>query len=178
MTRLLLGVLVLAFGIAKSTVGAQPEKNAPTFIKAVERADVKVRYLDFKWDPEAFAALEKGGDAPAARRSWAIARLYPANPIKIDGKQISGGNLLIINPARGDAPMTFEVRVIDMREVWVDPNVIAEPPAGETVYLKPARFEKASTLAERLTLALSERDGTITLSIHYGDRVAQLEFVR
>ncbi len=176
MTRFVLGAIVLAVGA--SAASAQKEENAPTFITTVEVADVKVRYLNFKWDEEAFAAIEKGGDMPAAKRSWAIARLYPSKPIMMDGKQISGGNLLILNPARAGAPMTFEVRVIDMREVWAKPNVIAEPPPGRTLYLAPARFEKTDEVAERLTLALSEGDGTIELSIHYGDRRAGLAFAR
>ncbi len=176
MTRLVLSAMV--FAVAASAAGAQQAENAPTFIMAVETADVRVRYLNFKWDEEAFEALETGGDMPAAKRSWAIARLYPSKPIMVDGKRISGGNLLILNPAKGDTPMTFEVRVIDMREVWVDPNVIAEPPAGRTLYLEPAGFEKTDTVAERLTLALSEGDGTIELSIHYGDRLVGLEFER
>jgi hypothetical protein len=176
MRRLSLSAVVFAAGVA--TAGAQKVENAPTAITAVELGDVKVRYLNFKWDKEAFEALEKGGDAPAAKRSWAIARLFPEKPIMVDGKRISGGNLLILNPARPDTPMTFEVRVIDMREIWVDANVIAEPPAGQTLLVKPARFEKTDSVADRLTLALSEGAGKITLSIHYGDRLAKLEFVR
>ena len=54
---------------------------------------------------------------------------------------------------------------IDMREVFVDLNVIAEPPPGQTLYRQPADFEKVDTVAERLTLALSEGDGKIKLSI-------------
>jgi hypothetical protein len=178
MTRILLSVMVVAAGVSSLPAGAQKAENAPTFIKTIERADVKVRYLDFKWDPEAFEALEKGGNMPAAQRSWAIARLYPSKPIMMEGKEISGGNLLILNPARDGKPMTFEVRVIDMREVWVDPNVIAEPPQGRVIFVQPARFEKTPNVADRLTLALSEGDGKIKLSIHYGDRLAELEFVR
>ena len=175
MTRLLLS---LVFVVGATVAFAQKEENAPTFITTVEVADVRARYLNFKWDEEAFEALENGGDTPAAKRSWAIARLYPSRPIMVDGKRISGGSLLILNPARDGGPMTFEVRVIDMREVWVDPNVIAEPPAGRTLYLAPASFEKTDSVAERLTLALSEGDGTIKLEIHFGDRVAGLEFER
>jgi hypothetical protein len=176
MIRVLFSTLVFAVGASAAV--AQQKENAPTAISAVELGDVKVRYLNFKWDEKAFEALEKGGDHPAATRSWAIARLFPAKPIIIDGIRISGGNLLILNPARGETPMTFEVRVIDMREVWVDPNVIAEPPEGKTLYLKPAHFEKASTVAERMTLALSEGEGKIKLSVHYGDRLAELAFSR
>ena len=74
--------------------------------------------------------------------------------------------------------MTFEVRVIDMREVWVDPNVVGVPPDGQTLYLKPAHFEKVHDVAERLTVSLSEGQGKIKLSIQYGDRLAELEFTR
>ena len=79
----------------------------PTQITSVELAGVRVRYLNFKWDEEAFEVLEKSGDMPGAKRSWAIARLYPSKPIMVDGKQISGGNLLILNPARDDTPMNI-----------------------------------------------------------------------
>ncbi|HSF18241.1 MAG TPA: hypothetical protein VLK65_22085 [Vicinamibacteria bacterium] len=176
MTRFSFSALVFAF--SASAAVAQQGKNAPTSITTVELGDVKVRYLNFKWDEKAFEALEKGGDLPAAQRSWAIARLFPDRPILIDGIRISGGNLLILNPARGEKPMTFEVRVIDMREIWEDPNVIAVPPEGRTLFEGPAHFGKANTVAERLTLALSEGDGAIKLSIHYGDRLAELEFNR
>ena len=115
---------------------------------------------------------------PGAKRSWAIARLYPDKPIMLDGKRISGGNLLVLNPAKGDSPMTLEVRVIDMRDVFVNVNVVAEPPPGRTLFEEPARFEKVDSVAERLTLALSEGDNTIELSIHYGDRRAALTFER
>jgi hypothetical protein len=160
-----------------SAAGEQAE-NAPTFITTVELGDVKVPYLNFQWNEEAFDSMDKGGDAPAAKRSWTIARLYPDEPIVWNGKQISGGNLLILNPATGDTPMSFEVRVIDMREVWVDPNVIAEPPPGRTVYQTPAGFEKVADVAERLTLALTESEGKVQLSVHYGNRLAKLQFDR
>lgn len=115
---------------------------------------------------------------PGAKRSWAIARLYPEKLIEWNGKRIYGGSLLVLNPATANTPMTFEVRVIDMREVWVDPNVIAEPPAGKTVFTAPAEFKKVDDLAERLVLALSEKDGKIILSLNFGDRLATLELER
>jgi hypothetical protein len=176
MKQLLLSGTLIALSL--SIVGAQQEKNMPTQITTIDHGDVKVRYLNFKWDEEAFEALEKGGDMPGAKRSWAIARLYPAKPIVLNGKRISGGNLLVLNPASGDTPMTLEVRVIDMREVFVDMGVIAEPPAGKTIYKEPADFKKVDTLAERMTLALSEGGGKIKLSVHYGNRLVTLEFDR
>ena len=164
--------------LSMSILGAQQEKNIPTEIASVTLSGVKVRYLDFKWDEEAFEALEKGGDTPGAKRSWAIARLYPTKPIILDGRQVLAGNLLILNPAQGDKPMTLEVRVIDMREVFKDANIIAEPPEGRTIHIEPADFQKVDALAERLKISLNEGDGTLKLSIHYGDRVATMEFER
>jgi hypothetical protein len=169
--------MLIAFSMA--LLGAQQGTNAPTQIINVTQYGVKVRYLDFKWDEEAFEALEKGGNAPHAQRSWAIARLYPSKPIIVDGKQVADGNLLILHPARGDKPMTWEVRAIDMRVFFKDKNVIAEPPAeGKTLHVEPAEFKKVDTLADRMTMSLSEGDGTIRLSIHYGNRMAVMEFDR
>jgi hypothetical protein len=172
MRNVVLTMIAAAFGV--SAVSAQNLENAPTQITTVHLGDMRARYLDFKWDEEAFTTLEKGG----AKRSWAIARLFPEKPIEWNGKRISGGNLLILHPATGTTPMTFEVRVIDMREVWVDPNVIAEPPDGRSVFTAPAQFEKVADVAERLTLALSESDGKVQLAIHYGNREAKLQFDR
>ena len=178
MKQLVLTGMLLAFSM--SLLGAQTGENAPTKITNLTKFGVKVRYLDFKWDEEAFEALEKGGDTPGAQRSWAIARLFPSKPIIVDGKQVADGNLLILNPARGDRPMTLEVRAIDMRVFFKEEaNVMAEPPAeGVTLHIEPADFKKVDTLAERLTFGLSEGEGTLKLSIHYGDRMAIMEFDR
>ena len=176
MRQLVLALAVVALGV--SLVGAQQEENLPTELKIITAGDVKIRYLDFKWDEEAFEALEKGTGAPAAARSWALARILTPEPLEIDGKPITGGSLLVLNPARGDAPMTLEVRVIDMRDVFTDMNVVAEPPPGKTVYKEPAAFETVDAMADRLTLDLEEEAGTYTLSIHYGDRRAVLTATR
>ena len=173
MKQLVLAVVVLALTVP--LVEAQKEENLPTELKIITAGDVKMRYLNFKWDEGAFEALEKGGGAPAATRSWAIARILTPKPLELDGKPISGGSLLILNPARGDTPMSFEVRVIDMRDVFTDFNVVAEPPAGKTVYQAPADFKTVDAVAERLTLDLKEADGNYTISIHYGNRLAVLE---
>ncbi len=172
MRTFVLTAIAVALGI--SVVGAQQAENMPNQVTNIRLGDVRVRYLNFKWDEEAFEALEKGG----AKRSWAIARLFPNKPIIWDGRRISGGNLLILNPASGDTPMTWEVRVVNMREVWVNPNFVAEPPEGETIYTTTAEFKKVKDVAERLEVALSEADGKIQLAIHYGNRRATLVFDR
>ena len=52
---------------------AQKEENLPTELRTITAGDVKVRYLNFKWDEAAFGALEKGSGGAAATRSWARA---------------------------------------------------------------------------------------------------------
>ncbi len=172
MRNFVLTAIAVALGI--SAVGAQQAENMPNQVTNIRLGDVRVRFLNFKWDEEAFEALEEGD----AKRSWAIARLFPNKPIIWDGRRISGGNLLILNPASGDTPMTWEVRVVNMREVWVNPNFVAEPPEGETIYTTTADFKKVTDVAERLELALSDADGKIQLAIHYGNRLATLAFDR
>ena len=94
-----LGLTPFFAALAASPANAQRAENMPTQITTVHLGDVKVRYLNFKWNEEAFAGLEKGSDAPEAKRGWAIVRLFPEKPIIWNGGRVSGGNLLILNPA-------------------------------------------------------------------------------
>jgi hypothetical protein len=176
MRQAVLAVAVLALTV--TAAGAQQEKNLPNALMTVEAGDVKVRYLNFVWDEEAFNALEKGGGAPAAARSWALARILTPNPITVDGKRVGGGALLLLNPASGSEPMTLEIRMVDMRDVFTDMNVVAEPPAGTTIYKVPASFETVDAVADRLTMKLEEADASLKLSIHYGNRLRVLEAKR
>jgi hypothetical protein len=176
MKQLALALAVLALTV--TAAGAQQEKNLPTMLMNIEAGDVEVRYLNFKWDEKAFEALEKGGGAPAAARSWALARILTPKPITIEGKPVGGGALLILNPASGSDPMTLEIRMVDMRDVFTDVNVIAEPPAGQTIYKATADFETVDALADRLTMKLEEAGETMKLSIHYGNRLKVLEAKR
>ena len=60
--------MVLAVGA--SAAGAQQEENAPTLITAIEVADVRVRYLNFRWNEEAFKALERRAHFTTAGFAW------------------------------------------------------------------------------------------------------------
>jgi len=173
MKKLALALTVLA--LTAAAVGAQQEKNLPNRLMIIEAGDVKVRYLNFVWDEEAFAALEKGGGAPAGTRSWALARILTPDPITLDGRRVSGGALLILNPASGSEPMTLEIRMVDMRDVFTDINVVAVPPKGETVYKVPADFKTVDAMADRLTMKLDDSGESLKLSIHYGNRLKVLE---
>jgi hypothetical protein len=165
--------VLAALALAPSLLAAQEAPpNAPKFIKFAKAPGVEVRYLDFRWDEEAFASLEKGGSHPASQRSWVLARLMlQTDPVKWKGRTIPvGPNILVLNPRKGDAPATLEFRYIDMREVFVDMNVIAEPPEGETYQKQPAKFESANSIAPRLVVAIEEKGKTYELLVHYGNR--------
>lgn len=166
--------------LAAAAPAQQMPPNAPHYVRETKVPGLEVRYLDFKWDPEAFATLEKGGDHPVGRRSWVLASLrLPSRYLRWEGKTVPVGvSILILNPARASAGPTFEVRKIDLRDVFTNLNVIAEPPPGETVGLAPAVFRKADTAAQRLELALSEREGAVDLTVHYGDRQASIRLTR
>lgn len=154
--------------------------NAPHYVRSAEVPGLNLRFLDFKWDPEAFATLEKGGSHPVGQRSWVLARMLTRlAPFRCEGKLVPvGPSLLILNPAKGGAGPTLEVRYIDMREVFVDLNVIAEPPPGETYCKIPAVFRKVNASAPRLVVSLTEGKGTIDVNAHYGDREATVTLVR
>ena len=166
--------------LAGAALAQEAPKNAPHFVKYVKAPGLEVRYLDFGWNPEAFAALEQGGNHPVGRRSWVLARLLlPRNPLKWEGRTIPVGNaILILHPGRPGIKPGFELRTIDMREVVTDLNVIAEPPPGDTIAAGPAVFEQADTTADRLEVALADKTQTLELAIHYGDRRAKLILTR
>lgn len=173
---------VLCGSLALAQDSARPElpKNAPHFIKSDRQPGFVVRYLDFNWDETALAAMETGGDHPAARRSWVLARILVQNPVRWNGRTIPVGPfLLILNPARkGGAGATLELRKIDMREVFVDLNVIAEPPEGETYGRVPAVFARVDGMSPRLAVSLQPQDKAMDVVVHYGDREAVLTLAR
>jgi len=171
--------VTLLLGATASGQDPTPRPNAPKFVKSVKAPGLQVRYLDFKWDEAAFTALDQGGDHPAARRSWVIARLMVQSPVKWNGKTIPVGSaLLVLNPARGGTGPTLHVQYVDMREVFVDMNVIAVPPPGETYCQMPATFRKVPAVADRLEVTLTEGEGTVDVVVHYGDRETSTRLVR
>jgi len=161
--------------------------NAPHFVKSVEVPGLNLRFLDFKFDEEAFATLEKGGSHPVGRRPWVLARLLNRlAPFNCEGKTVPvGPSILILHPARAGAGPTLELRYIDMREVFVDLNVIAEPPPGKAYCELPADFRKVETSVPRLEVTLAEgpastaaKKGTVDVVAHFGDRESRLTLVR
>ena len=178
MRRIATGIVLTL--LSGALASGQEPKNAPKWVKSVKAPGLELRYVDFKWDEAAWGALEKGGDHPAARRSWVLARLtLPLDPLKWNGKAIPvGSSLLILNPARAGAGPTLEIRSVDMREVFTKMNVIAEPPEGTTYGTAPAVFDKVSVVAPRLEVTLSEKPGALEVGVHYGDRAASVRLDR
>jgi hypothetical protein len=165
---------------ARPTVAQEVGPNAPHYVKSVKVPGLDVRYLDFKWDEEAFNTLQKGGPHPVGRRSWVLARLLVTlDPFRCAGKIIPvGPALLILNPAQAGAGPTLELRYVDLREVFTNLNVVAEPPSGETYYQAPAALRQVDKKAGRLEVTLTEGKGSIDLITHYGDREARITLVR
>ena len=177
MNRIVIGIVLTL--LSGSAQGQEP-KNAPKWVKSVKAPGLELRYVDFKWDEAAFDALEKGGDHPAARRSWVLARLMlPLEPLKWNGKTIPvASSLLILNPARAGAGPTLEIRYVDMREVFTKMNVIAEPPEGPTYGKAPAVFERVSAVAPRLEVTVHEKERALDVRVHYGDRATSVTLDR
>jgi hypothetical protein len=163
---------VLALLVLMGAPGRAADDVVPEFLKIEKLPDLDLRWVDFGWSPEAFDAMEKGTAHPAARRSWMMALLrLPLTPRYFHGRAIPvGANVLILHPREGETPMRFEMRDIDMRDMYVEPNVIGPPPKGAHLKTVPVTWDKVATTAERLTMTLTEEGRTAVITIHYGDR--------
>jgi hypothetical protein len=159
-------------------MGAQEPTPPELYVHRVRIPAVELRWVDFRWRPEFFAALEKGGNMPDAKRNWILARLINEERLNLEGTSLRASNWgLILWPRDKDRPLTLELREIDMREVLI-PNVVGEAPAGVTKYRAPANFTAVPENAERLAGNLTEADGKITMTIQYGNQKLTRTFTR
>ena len=157
----------------------EPAKDL--FMHSAQAPGVEIRFVDYHWQPALFEAMEKGSGAiPEATRNWVIVRvILNARPLTFGTARLPVGNYgLVLWPNLDGKGMAIEMRRIDMREVYPDVNAIAPAPRGETMFKGPAKFETADPLAPRFDATLAEGDGTVTLTIRYGDRRLVLPFVR
>lgn len=162
---------VTALALAALAVPAAAQDALPKFLKIEHAPDVELRYVDFGWNPEAFAAMETGGDHPAAKRSWMLALLRVQRAVRFGGKPVLiGASLLILNPKRGDTPFNIELRDIDMRDLYFKANVIGTPPKGQTINIMPARFETVPETKERLEITAVPSGKDTLITVHYGNR--------
>jgi hypothetical protein len=169
-----------SIGLATTARAQEAPPNAPKFVKFAKAPGVEVSYLDFRWDEEAFRALEKGEPQPSAQRSWMLARLLlQTEPLRWKGRIIPvGPSVLVLHPKSAGTEAMLELRAVDMRELFVDMNVIAEPPPGETYQKAKASFRKANSTAPRLAVSLDELGRSYELHLHYGNRKTSITLER
>jgi hypothetical protein len=137
--------------------------------------------VDYHWQPALFEAMEKGTrSVPEAARNWVVVRvILDDRPLLLEGAKIPVGNYaLALWPNLDGKGMAVELRRVDMREVLPNLNAMAPLPRGETLYKGPARFEAASPLAQRFETTLTEGEGTVVLTVRYGDRSLPLTLRR
>jgi hypothetical protein len=163
--------LILCLALASLAGSAAAQANLPKFLKIVRAPNVDLRYVDFGWSPEGFAALENGGDHPAAQRSWMLALLRLSRGMKFEGKPILiGASVFILNPKHGDEPFTIELRDIDMRDLYFEANVIGTPPKGRTIHIMPAHFDTVPETKQRLEITAAPSGKDTLITVHYGNR--------
>ena len=176
MTTLALAVLALSM---PAQIPKEPAKDL--FMHSAKAPGVELRFVDYHWQPALFDAMEKGTTTiPEARRNWVIARIIlDQRPLTLEKARLPVGNYALAWwPNLDGKGMAIEMRLVDMRDVFPDVNAIAPAPKGETIYKGPVRFETVSPVASRLDVTLVEGEGTVVLTLSYGDRRLSLKFAR
>lgn len=173
MTTLAVPVLV-ALAAALQAPAAVPRHAAKDlFMHSTRVPNLEVRFVDYHWHPALFEAMQKGSrDEPLAQRDWVVARvILEQRPMTLQGRRLPVGNYaLTLWPNLDGKGMAYELRQVDMRELYPDLNAMAPAPRGETHYKGPARFVASTPLAERLQVVTTEDRGSVLLTISYGDR--------
>ena len=173
--------IALAF-MALLIPGQVPKEPAKDLSMHFEKAPgIEVRFVDYHWQPVLFEAMEKGTRAiPEATRNWVVARVnIETRPFTLGGARMPVGTYAFtLWPNLDGKGMAVEMRRVDMRDVFPNLNAIAPAPRGETIYKGPARFETVSPPADRLEVAVTEGQGTVVLTLTYGDRRLALTLTR
>ena len=176
MSRVALAVLALVLP------GQAPKEPAKDLFLHFEKAPgVEVRFVDYHWQPALFEAMEKGTRTiPEATRNWVVARvMIQTRPFTLGETRLGVGSYaLTLWPNLDGKGMAVEMRRVDMRDVFPNLNAMAPAPRGETMYKGPARFETASPTADRLEVTVTEGEGTVVLTLRYGDRRLPLTLTR
>jgi hypothetical protein len=168
--RRALALLICCAGIVHA------QDAAPKFLKIRKAPGLELRWVDFGWSPEAFAAMETGARHPAASREWMLALLRVEEPVRFEGRTVPvGASLFVLVPKRGDKPLSVELRDVDVRDILFQENIIGTPPKeGERIASVPSAFQTVPEMVERLDMALTPVGNDTQLSIHYGNRRAVL----
>ena len=175
--------MTIALAFMALLIPAQvPKEPAKDLSMHFEKAPgIEVRFVDYHWQPVLFEAMEKGTRAiPEATRNWVVARVnIETRPFSLgEGRMAVGTYAFTLWPNLDGKGMAVEMRRVDMRDVFPNLNAIAPAPRGETIYKGPARFETASPPADRLQVAVTEGQGTVVLTLTYGERRLALTLTR
>ncbi len=161
---------------------APKEPAKDLFLRSASVPGVELRFVDYHWQPAIFEAMASGkGDVPEAKRNWVVARIIiEERPLTLEDKRLPVGNYgLALWPNLDGKGMSYEMRRVDMRDVFPDLNAMAPAPRGETMYKGPAKFAPLSPTAERLEVTMTEgQGGTVLLTLRYGDRSLPLTLTR
>ncbi len=172
---------VAAWAVWAGFAAAQVPEPSPTPLAVVYEKvpGVELRFVNYRWRPEIFGPMEKGGAGPVeSKRPWAFARLVNDVPLKLGERTLPVGHgLLIFHPNLDGSGMALEVRSIDMRRI-IDLNVLSIPPPGDTYYRAPLVLEATQDVEPRMIITLAENAGNITLAFRYGDRRFAWSFAR
>jgi hypothetical protein len=142
---------------------------------------VEVSFVDYHWQPELFEAMEDGsGTVPEARRDWVLARVaVEPDPMKVHGVDLRAGSYaLSLFPNRDGNGMAIELRQVDVRRLFVNRNVMAPTPPGQTMYRAPADFDLLDPPTPRLDITATETADGVLLTVKYGNRRLSLALAR
>lgn len=172
MNRLALAVVLAVPALA---LAQAPAAGVP--IQKEKASGAEAEFVNTPWRPDIFEAMETGGSTP--QRAWAFARFTTSADFAMDGKVIPAGRyVLVLTPKTGSLPMTLEVRRGPGRELFTDPNAMAPPEGGETVYKSPATFVPSTEPVPALDVTLAGWSDGVAITIRYGNRKLTKELVR
>jgi hypothetical protein len=165
--------------LAAPAFGQQMKPATDLSVHNEKLPGIEVRFVDWHWRPELFAAMEKSGSkVPEAQRNWGVLRLVNDGALTIEKTRLRAGNYgVALWPSKDGQGLSFEIREIDMRLVYA-PDPFAPLPDGKTMWKGPANFETVSDTAERFVASLAEDAGKVNVTIRYGNRRAVLSFSR
>ena len=142
---------------------------------------LEVRFVDYHWQPDLIAAMEKGSrDVPAAQRDWVLARvMVEPRPLKFEGVTLPlASYALSLFPNQDGKGLVLELRSVDMHAAILNMNAVGPAPKGETMWRGPAKFEIVSAVVPRLDIKATEVAGAPVVTVLYGDRRLSLKFAR
>jgi hypothetical protein len=173
--------------LAASTVVATPTAAPLAPVQGPETGAVRrekaqgfeVQFVNTPWRPDVFEAMESGGTGGELPRSWGFAHLAAGSYFAVDEKIVPPGQYaVVLNPKMGALPMTLELRRAEGGSSFGDPNAMAPPPPGESVYKAPVVFSKTSDPVPALDVTLARYGDAAVLTVRYGNRKMVKALVR